>query len=90
MSDSFISATCACTTQQYDPVVFNNVAYQAGANFVYESLKNTVSAATNGTLGTAATGQPIFKTNAERMQYLLGKKNRVANCGVPKKTFYSY
>jgi hypothetical protein len=89
MSDSFISATCACTTQQYDPVVFNNVAYQAGANSVYESLNATVNAATAGTLGSAATGQPIFKTNAERMQYLLGRQNR-ASCGVPKKTFYSY
>ena len=89
MSDSFISATCACTTQQYDPVIFNSVAYQAGANSVYESLNATVSAARNGTLGTAATGQPIFKTNAERMQYLLGRQNR-ASCGVPKKTFYSY
>ena len=88
MSDSFISATCACTTQQYDPVVFNNVAYQAGANFVYESLKNTVSAATNGTLGSGASGQPTFKSNAERMQYLLGRQNR-ASCGAPKKSFYS-
>lgn len=88
MPDSFVIGTCACTTQQYDPVVFNNVAYQAGANFVYESLKNTVSAATNGTLGTAASGEPIFKSNAERMQYLLGRQNR-ASCGAPKKSFYS-
>ena len=88
MADSVISGTCACTTQQYDPVVFNNVAYQAGANSVYESLNATVRAATAGTLGTAASGEPIFKSNAERMQYLLGRQNR-ASCGVPKKTFYS-
>jgi len=89
MPDSFTSATCPCTVQQYDPVIFNNVAYQAGANSVYESLNATVTAARNGTLGTAASGKPIFKTNAERMQYLLGRQNR-ASCGVPKKTFYSY
>lgn len=88
MPDSFSIGTCGCTTQQYDPVVFNTTSYQAGANSVYESLKNTVAAATAGTLGTAASGRPIFKSNAERMQYLLGKQNR-ASCGVPKKSFYS-
>ena len=88
MPDSFSIGTCGCTTQQYDPVVFNTTSYQAGANSVYESLKNTVAAATAGTLGTAASGKPIFKSNAERMQYLLGKQNR-ASCGVPKKSFYS-
>ena len=88
MPDSFSIGTCGCTTQQYDPVVFNTTSYQAGANSVYESLKNTVAAATAGTLGTAASGRPIFKSNAERMQYLLGKQN-TASCGVPKKSFYS-
>ena len=84
MSDN--TRTCACTNQQYDPIIFNNVAYQNSANMVYQSLLSTVTASTNGTLGTAGDGRPTFKSNAERMQYLIGRQNR-ASCGVPKETF---
>ena len=77
---------CGCTVQQYGQIVFDNPAYQNSANTVYQNKNATVTASRNGTLGRAANGQPIFKSNYERMQYLLGRQNQ-ASCGVPKKTF---
>ena len=80
------SRTCQCSTQQYAPFIFNSVAYQNSANNVYESKKELVIASMNGTLGSSATGNCTFKSNYERMQFLLGKQNR-ANCAVPAKVF---
>uniref|UniRef100_A0A6C0AMK4 Uncharacterized protein n=1 Tax=viral metagenome TaxID=1070528 RepID=A0A6C0AMK4_9ZZZZ len=80
------SRTCGCTTQQYDQIIFNSVAYQNSANVVYQGKNALVAASTNGTLGKQATGNPTFKSNYERMQYLLGQQNQ-ASCGVPGKTF---
>jgi len=78
--------TCGCTTQQYDQIIFDSVAYQNSANTVYQAKNALVVASTNGTLGKQATGNPTFKTSYERMQYLLGQQNQ-ASCGVAKKTF---
>jgi hypothetical protein len=80
------SRTCACTTQQYDQIIFDSVAYQNSANVVYQAKNALVTSSTNGTLGKQATGNPTFKSNYERMQYLLGQQNQ-ASCGVPGKTF---
>jgi len=80
------TATCGCTVQQYAPIIYDSVAYQNSANTVYQSKNSTVVAATNGTLGRQATGNPIFKSNYERMQYLLGRQNQ-AGCGVARRTF---
>jgi hypothetical protein len=87
---AYNTGTCACTVQQYSPIIFDSVAYQNSANTVYQSKNSTVTSATNGTLGKQATGNPIFKSNAERMQYLLGRQtqgNNGAGCGVRKKAF---
>ena len=78
---------CGCTVQQFDEIIFDSVAYQNSANVVYQSKVSTVTASTNGTLGKQATGNPTFKSNYERMQYLLGQQNQ-ANCGVAGKAFY--
>jgi hypothetical protein len=78
--------TCGCTTQCYHPIIFNSIAYQNSANVVYQAKNATVTASTNGTLGKQATGNPTFKSNYERMQYLLGQQNQ-AGCGVPGKAF---
>lgn len=79
--------TCACTTQQYAPIIFNTPDVQTAANTVYQNKVNQVTAARNGTLSTTqATGTVLFKSNFERMQYLLGQQNQ-ASCGVPKKLF---
>jgi hypothetical protein len=80
------SCPCEPRNQQFAPIIFNNIAYQDSANVVYESKKVQVSASTAGTLGSTATGNPTFKTNYERMQYLHGQQNR-PSCGVPKKSF---
>ena len=79
--------TCACTVQQYSPIIFNSVAYQNSANTVYQSKNATVVAAQNGTLGNRATGNPVFNSNYERMQYLLGRKNQECG-GVAQKAFF--
>lgn len=84
------TAICACTTQQYGPIIFDSVAYQNSANVIYLAKNATVTASTNGTLGTKATGNPIFKSDYERMQFLLGKQSVPVNgvtCGVPPKKF---
>ena len=81
--------SCACTVEQYGPIIFNNVAYQNAANTVYQSKTVDVGAATSGTR-VAPNGNPVFKSNAERMQYLMGRQNQGnsgAGCGVPRKTF---
>jgi hypothetical protein len=79
--------TCACTTQQYLPIVFSSPDVQNAANNVYQSKLAQVTAATNGTLSaTQATGTVLFKSNFERMQYLLGRQNQ-APCGIAKKAF---
>jgi hypothetical protein len=85
-ANAYNSRICQCTTQQYAPIIFDSIAYQNSANMIYQSKNSHVSAATNGTLGTNATGNTIFKSNYERMQYLLGRQNQ-ASCGVPRKTF---
>jgi hypothetical protein len=77
--------TCGCTTQQFSQIIFNNVAYQNAANTVYQAKNVDVAALTSGTR-LAPNGNPVFKSNAERMQYLLGRQNQ-ASCGVPRKTF---
>jgi hypothetical protein len=84
--DSNNVATCDCTIQQYAPIVFHSTSYQNSADFVYEALKVKKAAATTGTLGLSAAGTPMFKSDYERMQYLLGRQKR-ASCGAPKKIF---
>ena len=81
--------TCACTTQQYGKVIFNNIGYQNSANSVYVAKKASVIASINGTLGQNGTspsnGHAMFKSDYERMQYLLGRRgynpNGGAGCG---------
>jgi hypothetical protein len=77
--------TCGCTTQQFSQIIFNNVAYQNAANTVYQAKNLDYTSAISG-IRAAPNGNPIFKTNAERMQYLMGRQNQ-ASCGVPRKTF---
>jgi hypothetical protein len=83
---AFNSRSCQCNTQQYSQIIFDSIAYQNSANTVYQAKNAQLAASRNGTLGSQATGNPIFKSSYERMQYLLGRQNQ-ASCGVPKKTF---
>ena len=83
MSDN--TRNCACTTQQYAPIIFNNVAYQNAADTVYQSKNLDYSNAISG-IRDAPNGNPIFKSNAERMQYLMGRQKQTV-CGVARKTF---
>lgn len=79
--------TCACTVQQYKQIIFNNVAYQNAANNIYQATNLDYTNATSG-IRQAPNGNPIFKSNAERMQYLIGRQNQGnsgAGCGVPAK-----
>ena len=78
--------TCACTIQQYAPIIANSVGYQNGANTIYQANYVKVAAAASGTLS-SPNGNPRFKSDFERMQYLLGSKNQVVGCGVAKKVF---
>lgn len=72
MSDT--TRTCPCKVQQFSPIVFGNVGNQANANTVYQSWINAVGS-----------GPKQFKSDYERMQFLLGRQNQ-ANCGVPART----
>uniref|UniRef100_A0A6C0KAG0 Uncharacterized protein n=1 Tax=viral metagenome TaxID=1070528 RepID=A0A6C0KAG0_9ZZZZ len=73
MSDT--TRTCPCTVQQYEAIIFGNVGNQANANTIYQSLILAVGS-----------GPKQFKSDYERMQFLLGRQNQ-AGCGVPKKAF---
>ena len=86
MADTNNMTNCGCTVQQYSQIIFDNTGYQNAANTVYQNKVTLLTASKNGTLGTLGTGQPIFKSNYERMQYLHGRQNQ-ASCGVAKKTF---
>ena len=68
---------CECKTPQFAPIVFNTIAYQNSANNVYNSI-NSLPLSTNG--------NPTFKSDYARMQYLLGRQNQ-GSCGVPKRVF---
>ena len=86
MADPNNMANCPCIVQQFAPITFNTIAFQNGANTIYQAKAATVAASKAGTLGNAANGQPTFNSDFERMQYLLGRQNQ-ASCGVPKKVF---
>lgn len=81
-----MSTPCGCPVQQYSQIIFDNVAYQNSANIVYQAKAATLLASQQGTLGSAGNGKPIFKSDYERMQFLMGKQNQIS-CGVAKKTF---
>jgi hypothetical protein len=71
---------CPCATVVQILPIVDTTGFQNSANMVYESKRSTVTASTNGTLGNSATGNPTFKSDFERMQYLLGRNNR-GGCG---------
>jgi hypothetical protein len=71
---------CPCATVVEILPIVNNTSFQNSANMIYESKRSTVTASTNGTLGNSATGNPTFKSDFERMQYLIGRQNR-GSCG---------
>ena len=75
-----------CTHFVYVPINFKTTDFQNAADMIYASKVNTITALTNGTYGIGATGNPMFKSDFERMQYLLGQQ-KVANCGVQAKSF---
>ena len=79
------TGTCDCSIPQFGPITFNTIAFQNAADTIYEAKKDILAASKAGTLGNAANGQPIFKSDYERMQYLLGRQSR-ASCGVAKLT----
>ena len=86
MADTNNMANCPCLVQQFAPIVTNTVAFQNASNTLYQAKLATVTASRAGTLGNAANGQPTFKSDFERMQYLVGRQNQ-ASCGVRKKVF---
>lgn len=74
MSNTWQSQSCKVKVST--PFVFESVAYQNAANNVYEYV-NTYNTANNATV----TGNTYkFKSDYERMQYLLGQKNRGTGC----------
>lgn len=86
MADSVNPGTCACQEPQYGPIIFNSVGYQTAANSVYAEKSSRVDASITGTL-TSPNGNPMFKSNYERIQFLLGRINQVSGCGVKPRVF---
>ena len=70
MANTANTGTCYCEVE--GPIIFNTVAYQNAANMVYVAKADRVAAATAGTL-VLPNGNPMFKSNYERMQFLHGK-----------------
>jgi hypothetical protein len=74
MSNTWQSQSCKVKVST--PFVFESVAYQNAANNVYEYV-TAYNTANNATV----TGSNYkFKSDYERMQYLLGQKNRSPGC----------
>lgn len=72
-ANAYNIATILATTPVYQPFIAENTSQQNSANSLYQSLASTITASNNGTLSmAAANGQPIFKSDRDRMQYLLG------------------
>jgi len=59
----------------YGPIIFETVAVQAGADSVYQYWANQ---------GTATAVPRQFKSQTERIQYILGQQKQ-ASCGVGKR-----
>lgn len=66
-------------------LVVNTVAYQRGANSIYVAKSTIVGQSQTGTIP-SANGNPTFKTDYERMQYLMGKIGAGGSYGVPPVT----
>jgi hypothetical protein len=77
MANTFSSRVCAPIIPTYRSYVFGTVGQQEAANTVFQNLASTVNSATNGTLGNAANGQPIFKSQQDRLLFLQGKINQL-------------
>ena len=77
MPDTNNMTNCACIIPTYRPYIFNTVGQQEAANTIFQNLASTVNSATNGTLGNAANGQPIFKSQQDRLLFLQGKINQL-------------
>ncbi len=74
MSNTWQSQSCKVKVST--PFVFESVAYQNAANNVYEYVT-----AYNTANNAAVTGSNYkFKSDYERMQYVLGQKNRSTGC----------
>ena len=86
MAETVNPGTCDCQEPQYGPIIFNSVGYQRAANSVYTEKSSRISAGIAGTL-TSPNGNPIFKSNYERIQYLHGRSNQVSGCGFPPRVF---
>jgi len=69
----------ACITPVSTIFVYDDIQTQNAANTVYESKKGELDSSIAGTLPTGAqkhTTRLLFKTDFERMQYLLGLYGR--------------
>lgn len=80
MSNTWPIRTCKFPVST--PFVFETVAYQNAANQVYEYVQ-----AYNTANNAAVTGSNYkFKSDYERMQYLLGQKGRKPGCSIQSNT----
>jgi hypothetical protein len=77
MPDTNNMSICACIIPTYRDFIAENVGQQNSANTLFQSMASTVTASQRGTLGSAANGQPLFKSDYARMQYNLGKINQL-------------
>lgn len=77
MANTFSSRVCAPIIPVYRPYVFDTVGQQNAANTIFQNLASTVSTMATGSLGNAANGQPIFKSQQDRLLFLQGKINQL-------------
>ena len=80
------SGSCPCMVSSISNLVVQTVAFQRAANSIYSANSAIVY---NKQLGTLASpnGNPTFKSDYERMQYLIGKIGAGGSYGVSPKTF---
>lgn len=67
-------------------LIVNTADFQHGANTVYYAKSTIVGQSGTGKLP-SANGNPTFKSDYERMQFLIGKIGAGGSFGTPPKTF---
>jgi len=85
-ANNVTSISCPCMVSSITNLVIASVAYQNGADVIYSAKSTIVGQSRTGRLP-SPNGNPTFKSDYERMQYLCGKIGLGGSCGVPPKTF---
>ena len=85
-ANKITSGTCPCMVSSIANLIVGTVPFQNAANTIYYAKSTIVGQSHDGKL-LYPNGNPTFKSDYERMQFLIGKIGAGGSCGTPPKTF---